>query len=168
MKHDASPGSQAGIALIEALIAILIISFGILGIIGLQANSIAFVSDARYRVDAAALADRLIGEMWVNAGSGAVNFPNSALYVWDGVGAPPAGLTTPPVTIPPVAGDMSWLDALRDRLPGTTNPGNNPIITVDGNGLVTITIRWTPSNTGGAAHTHRVIANIGTLNQELN
>jgi type IV pilus assembly protein PilV len=167
MEFAALPGTQRGVALLEALIAILIISFGVLGIIGLQANSISFVTDARYRVDAAAMADRLVGEMWVNAGNGAVSFPNSALYIWDGSGAPPAGLTTAPVTIPPVAGDTSWLDALRARLPGTTTPGNNPTITIDANGLVTITIYWSPPNTGGARHTHRVIANVSTANQDL-
>lgn len=173
MTHTTSPRTQAGIALLEALIAVLIIAFGVLGIIGLQANSVAFVSDARYRVDAAALADRLIGEMWANAGTGIVGFPNSAQYVWDGSGAPPAGLTAAPVTVPPVAGDLSWLDTLRARLPGTTIPGNNPTITVDGNGLVTITIYWAPANLSaansvGPRHQYQAIANISTVNQELN
>ena len=54
--------SQGGVALLEVMIAILIISFGILGIIGLQANSIALTTDARYRVEAGAFAERLIAE----------------------------------------------------------------------------------------------------------
>lgn len=51
-----SSKSQGGVALLEVMIAILIISFGILGIIGLQANSIALTTDARYRVEASAFA----------------------------------------------------------------------------------------------------------------
>lgn len=57
---------QAGVMLIEALVAILIISFGILGLVGLQARSIADVAQARYRNEAAQLANRIVGEIWSN------------------------------------------------------------------------------------------------------
>jgi type IV pilus assembly protein PilV len=43
--------------LLEALIAILIFSFGILGLVGLQANAINLSTDAKYRADAALLAN---------------------------------------------------------------------------------------------------------------
>jgi type IV pilus assembly protein PilV len=50
--------------LLEALIAILIFSFGILGIVGLQAASIKSASEAKFRTDASFLANELIGRMW--------------------------------------------------------------------------------------------------------
>ncbi len=57
--------SQKGVMLLEALIAILIFSMGILAIVGLQASSIKLASDAKYRSDASLLANRLIGQMWL-------------------------------------------------------------------------------------------------------
>jgi type IV pilus assembly protein PilV len=54
---------QSGSALIEAMIAILIFSFGVLGIIGLQAVAISGTAEAKYRNEAGFFANRLLGEM---------------------------------------------------------------------------------------------------------
>jgi len=55
---------QRGVALIEALIAILIFAFGVLGIVGLQVSMTRAQSSAKFRGDAAFLANELIGTMW--------------------------------------------------------------------------------------------------------
>ena len=55
---------QDGSYLLEALIAILIFSFGILGLIGLLGSSIRITNDARYRTEAANLASAMIADMW--------------------------------------------------------------------------------------------------------
>ena len=55
---------QSGVMLLEALIAILIFSLGILGVVGMQASAVNASRDAKYRSDAALLANELIGEMW--------------------------------------------------------------------------------------------------------
>ena len=55
---------QTGVMLLEALIAILIFSLGVLGIVGLQASAVKASRDAKYRTDAGLLANELIGEMW--------------------------------------------------------------------------------------------------------
>ena len=60
-------GAQDGSALLEALIAILIFSFGVLGLIGILAASVRATNDARYRAEAANLANALIGDMWATA-----------------------------------------------------------------------------------------------------
>ena len=59
--------AQTGSALLEALVAILIFSFGVLGLIGILAGSIRATNDARYRAEAANLAQGLIGDMWSTA-----------------------------------------------------------------------------------------------------
>lgn len=59
--------SQRGIMLLEGLIAILIFSLGILAVVGMQATTIGHTSQAKYRVDAAFLANKLIGQMWADA-----------------------------------------------------------------------------------------------------
>lgn len=130
---------QGGVALLEVLIAILIVSFGVLGIIGLQANSIAITSDARYRIEASAFAERLIGEMWLNP-------MNVANYAYSGTGDPSATLTAWYASVTSGSG----------ALPGAST--YKPIITIGANNLVTITIRWSPP--GGTVHNHVVVASI--------
>ena len=55
---------QRGSYLLESLIAILIFAFGILGLVGLLGSSVRVTNDARYRSEAASLANGMIGEMW--------------------------------------------------------------------------------------------------------
>jgi type IV pilus assembly protein PilV len=58
--------TQRGSFLLEALIALLIMAFGILGIVGLQAQSIRVTNDSEYRAEAVYLANSLIGKMWAD------------------------------------------------------------------------------------------------------
>ena len=56
--QSAAPaGAQQGVMLIEALVAILIFTLGIVALMGLQANSMKQMSDAKYRTDASYLAN---------------------------------------------------------------------------------------------------------------
>jgi type IV pilus assembly protein PilV len=58
------PARQTGSYLLEALIAILIFAFGVLGLIGLLGSSIRVTNDARYRSEAANVASAMIADMW--------------------------------------------------------------------------------------------------------
>lgn len=106
--------------LLEALVGILIFSLGILSVVGLMAAEIGNVSDAKYRTDASLLANRIIGEMWVDRG-------NLAGYQYAS-GAPPSVLT-------------NWVSAVTTTLPGASSVP--PTITVAGN-TVTVKIFWKP------------------------
>jgi type IV pilus assembly protein PilV len=57
---------QQGVVLLEALIALLIFSFGILGIVGLQSAMIKGAGQAKYRTDASYIAQRRISMMWAD------------------------------------------------------------------------------------------------------
>jgi type IV pilus assembly protein PilV len=57
--------SQRGFMLLEALIAILIFSIGILSLVGLQATATKYSTDARFRSTASYLANQRIAEIWV-------------------------------------------------------------------------------------------------------
>lgn len=119
--------------LLEALIGILIFSMGILAVVGLVANAVSNVSDAKYRTDASLLANRIIGEMWVDRG-------NLGSYQYSS-GAPPSVLT-------------NWVNAVNNTLPGaSTNPPN---IAVVGN-TVTVTVSWQPPR-ATTAHTFSAVA----------
>ena len=57
---------QQGVAIIEAMIAILIFSIGVLGIVGMQANMVKNTSESQYRAEAAFIAQQRIGLMWAD------------------------------------------------------------------------------------------------------
>ena len=67
MKMIAAPKrTQRGSFLLEALIGILVFSFGVLGLVGLQAQSIRHINDAQYRAEAVYLAQSLVAKMWAD------------------------------------------------------------------------------------------------------
>lgn len=57
---------EKGIALLEALIALLIFSFGVLGIVGLQSSMVKGTTQAKMRSDASYIAQRRIAAMWAD------------------------------------------------------------------------------------------------------
>ena len=59
------PLRQRGVMLLEALVAILLFSMGILALVALQAVAIKNTADAKYRADAAFLANQIIARMWM-------------------------------------------------------------------------------------------------------
>jgi len=125
---------QHGVMLIEALIAILLFSAGILAMIGMQGLAISYSADAKYRSDAAFLANELIGQMWVDR----LQFPN---YAYPGGTAP--NLAT-------------WKAKVDATLPGTA--ANAPTVAVDAvTGTVTVTIRWQAPN-ADSARSYRSVA----------
>lgn len=60
---------QEGVVLIEALVSILLFSFGVLALVGLQAAMIKNTSESKYRSDAAYIAQQNIGELWIHPSS---------------------------------------------------------------------------------------------------
>jgi len=63
-----------GASLLEVLIALLIFSLGILGIVGLQASMNTRSTEAKLRADAAMLADELVGRLWIEPPSTRTDF----------------------------------------------------------------------------------------------
>ena len=56
--------AQQGVVLVEAMIAILIFSVGVLAIVGLQAAMVKNTADSKYRADASYVAQQSIGQLW--------------------------------------------------------------------------------------------------------
>ena len=108
---------QQGVMLLEALIGILIFSIGVLALVAMQAVAISQTTDAKYRSEAAFLADRVIGNIWATRAS---NVPAiAAAWIAEIDGTSPAG--------PP-------------RLPNVTG-ANAPTVVVAGN-QITVTVFW--------------------------
>lgn len=80
MRRFRTPSPQQGVVLLEALIAVLIFSLGILGVVGLQASMIRAAGESRYRAEAGFLVQQRLGQMWVDQGADQSNLVN---YVED-------------------------------------------------------------------------------------
>jgi type IV pilus assembly protein PilV len=61
--------TQAGVVLIEALLGILIFSIGILALIGMQSVAVKNTIDARYRSEAAYLANSILSQIRLDMGN---------------------------------------------------------------------------------------------------
>jgi type IV pilus assembly protein PilV len=112
---------QSGVMLIEALIAILIFSIGILAVVGMQGIAIKNVTESRSRSEASFLAGELLTQMWVdqNINAAQVNTSNVTVgnYNYAGTGTVPARLA-------------GWVARVQGKLPGSTQPGIRPKVTI--------------------------------------
>ena len=124
---------QAGIILLEGLIAILIFSMGILAIVGLQGASIRNSADAKYRADASTLANEIIGQMWADQASLAAYAHNPV-----SVAGTPCG---PTVGASTNANVTNWLANVAASLPQVATI-RQQIIVVPITNLVTVTVCW--------------------------
>ena len=109
-----------GFMLIEALVALLIFAFGVLGIVGLQASMTKAQTQSKFRADASLLAQQVIGAMW----SDTANLSSYATATCAGH---------------PRCGD--WKTRVAVALPNGTPEIRFPSPTV-----AEITIKWTPPN----------------------
>jgi type IV pilus assembly protein PilV len=126
---------QQGMALIESIVAVVLLAVGLLGAIGLQARTTSALADTAMRAEATIAADKLLGMM-------AVDLPNAGDYAL-------ASGATPTARLQP------WYDETRGRIP------NAQIVVAvapaTGRTRVSITIAWT-RKTGAAQNAHRVVS----------
>jgi type IV pilus assembly protein PilV len=117
---------QEGVMLLEALLGILIFSLGVLALVAMQAVSVSTVSNARYRTEAAFLANDILGSAWVDRG--ASNLDN---YVYPGGSAPPLA---------------AWSQKVQAQMPGSdVYPPTItvvPMVDPPTGRTITITIQW--------------------------
>lgn len=139
---------QQGFMLLEVLVALLIFALGVMGLVGLQANAVKQVGDAKYRADAAMLADDLVGQMQVADRSFAAL--NAAFNSTDGTAY--AAWKARVTAALPGAASYSQTVTLTQIQPLPALQGVDPtgaIVTGAATGLtsstqVTITLRWLP------------------------
>ncbi len=152
LRHASTLGRatrQRGSFLLEALISVLIVAFGVLGLIGLQARAIQNVDDAQYRGEAAYLANAYLGQMWV------------------------ADRTTLNANFDDASGGPAYTEFkawVGQRLPGASLPGNDPKVTITPSAItptsstVHIQIFWQPPGepAGLVRHQYDVVATVGS------
>ena len=122
--------NQGGVMLLEAMIGILIFSLGVLALVAMQAVSISNVSNARYRSEAAFLANEILSQAWVEGGSKGASGNLTTYYKYPGGG-------------PAVA---NWVTKVQSLLPqSSVYPPTITQTTIPGmtKGIqLTVTIQW--------------------------
>ena len=154
--------------ILEAMIAVLVFSLGILGIVGLQAASIKASTDAKYRSEASLLVNELIGRMWVSDRSQAAlqaNFssPDGGAYQawgWVGSGAADVGTQAAPTkgtvleVLPGAAANLPTISI------AAVDPAEVTVPPTPSTSLVTVTVSW-QSPGDATAHHYTAVAQIG-------
>lgn len=159
---SSSKDTQQGSILLEALIAFLIFSTGILGVIGLQATAINNTLDARYRTDAAFLANQIIAQMWADP---LISTNSSGVQVKS---VDPAYACSPCTSSNNNTNIQTWVTQIQSGfLPGgVSGTANQPSISIaDKTGAscsanpaictqVTVTINWASPKAGAVTHNY--------------
>jgi type IV pilus assembly protein PilV len=138
--------SQHGLVLIEALVSILIFSIGILGLIGMQANAIAFSTDAKFRADAAIMANQILAQISVSDAGQLSSFAHQT----GGTVCSPTGTASSNASV------LDWIDEVNEAFAGASP--QQQIIVNTLNGTVTVGICWQVS--GSTPHNYTVINQI--------
>lgn len=140
---------QRGFSLLEALVAIVIFSLGVLGLIGLQAEAVRFSTDAKFRADAAFLVDSVIGEITVSNPDdwgGMQHQPGGAeCGAWSGAKASKAVI-------------KNWLTQVGSVLPNADDAQHQIKIDVDDRTVEVVVCWQTRAGDKETQHSHRVVS----------
>jgi|AraplaDrversion2_2_1032049.scaffolds.fasta_scaffold01934_4 type IV pilus assembly protein PilV len=130
---------QAGIALLEVLIAIVLLGIGVLGTIGLQGRSYSALADTGMRAEATLAAEQLVGIATNDQ-------PNLAAYALALGGKPSASL-------------KPWYDDTVSRIPGAKIAVAVVAPAVTAPGQISVSIEWARTK-GSASNKHTVTSYI--------
>ena len=145
---------QRGSVLLEALISVLIFSLGILALVSMQTAAARSTIDAKYRADAAFLANQIIGSLWGEVPGNRADYVNGADATQAGAGGCQAGGAA---ARSPEA--LAWLGQVARLLPEAT--ADRQQITIN-NDNITVRVCWLDrsDNAGGVYHNHVITAQI--------
>ena len=155
MTRTASPtGHRAqGFSLIEVLVALLVLSIGLLGLAALQTTSLKYNTDSYVRTQATLLAYDIVDRMRLNSSEavtgGTYNVPTTAAATtirsnYSSCVSSSCACDTSSCNATSLATyDLGqWYDKINATLPGSTG-ANLPTISIDSSKMVTISMRWT-------------------------
>jgi type IV pilus assembly protein PilV len=128
---------QSGIALLEAMLAAIILGIGLLGTIGLQARSYSALAEAEMRAEATIAADKLVGMIVTDQAS-------ADSYALAANGTPDERL-------------QDWYDETRTLIPGATITVDITPVAGTTRRQVNIEISWV-RKAGAAPNKHNVTA----------
>jgi type IV pilus assembly protein PilV len=126
--------SGRGFTMIEVLVSLLVVSFGLLALIGLQATAVRLSTDARDRGAATFLADQLLGRMLISNS----NPLNVASWSHN-----PSGTTCSP-TAAATSNAMvtAWLGEVQRQLPNAEGSAQQVIVRDAALGDIDVVLCW--------------------------
>lgn len=146
--------TQRGMSLIETLVAILLVSIGILGLLAFQGVAIANLSAAKYRTDASFLANQVIGALWANRQALEAT---PAQFTHRGSGGTGPGRCAPTGTNATHPEITNWLADVQNTLPGAVATAQQ--VRVEAHQAITVTVCWrAPGDT--TWHNHIAVAQL--------
>ena len=135
-----SRSMQSGVSMIELLVSLLIFTFGMLGLAGLQTRSLTFNQSSLVRTQAAALTDDILDRMRTDR-------QNAIAGSWD----TPLGTASSSISGTTLAKTdlKDWKAQVEALMPASS--GQASIVTGTGAnaGIVTVKIQWDDSRSGG-------------------
>lgn len=134
IKRNFQMSSQKGVSMIEVLVAIIVLSIGLLGLAGLQSAGLTHNQSASFRSTATMMSYSILDSMRANR----VEARNGSYNIAIGASLS-SGSTVPEQDV------SNWLNELALRLPAGTGA-----INVNGS-VVTVTIQWDDSRGALAA-----------------
>ena len=155
-KH--APRGQRGFLLIEAMIAILIFSLGILGMVAMGGTAIGAQSDARYRTDAQRLVDEIAGSIALDVDRTTPGTLNTALLTFEHqAGGGNCSFSGTPSATALVTAWTAKATTAGSGLPGATLANQQITVTstADGPNRVQITVCWREPSSPAAAPMRR-------------
>ena len=84
--------AQRGVSMIEVLVVLVLFSFGLIGIVGLQARAVQYSVSAEDSNRAALLANEIVSAMW---GTNTINLPAATVTAWGAQVADPTNRGLP-------------------------------------------------------------------------
>ena len=144
-----------GFMMLEVLVALLVFALGVLGLVGLQATAVKQAGQAKYRSDAALLANELIGTMWVG-NRNLANLQTTFSSATEGEGyklwLEKVSSTLPGVDTYPPTVTFAQINPL-PVLAGT--PAGGPVLTPSLR--ITITVKWAAPGENLGSNPHNLV-----------
>jgi type IV pilus assembly protein PilV len=137
MARPPAPRRQvAGFTMIEVLVALLVFSLGVLGLVAIQATAARMANDARDKATATFLADQLLARMLISDPTTAASFSHNPTGTTP---CNPGGSASANTTV------TGWLEEVRQLLPNAPNNLQQVVVTA-ATGEVTVRLCWQNGN----------------------
>ena len=137
MKSHIGPSHVRGAVLLEAFIAVLLFSMGMLALVGVQAAALKNTADAKNRTEAAYLASQIIAQMWVESPASLSTYAHNPST---GGACSFSGAASSNANVVAWLGNATTPGTVAGNLPGATTTRQQ--ITIGANNVVTVTVCW--------------------------
>lgn len=126
-----------GFTIVEVMVALLVFSLGVLGLVGLQGGAVRFSSDARQRADATFLADQLMARALISDPATLAAFAHQP----GGAACAPSGDASTHATV------TAWLGEVSELLPQATAAKQQVVVNA-ATGQLTVRLCWRNGSDG--------------------